>query len=115
MMAVSSPRISKEAQKEFNLNQRKIIDTLIPRLLSEQDEFNHLGDAAENTLQDGFEFLSSSLEACMQIDDFSLLESQLNWAGDRLPHDGISMERMIKKFAGILSSYFRNNSSAVCC
>jgi len=95
-MPLSSPDISKEAQKEFKQNKQRIIDSLVERLLAEPGAFDHLGEQAENTLRAGFEFTSSSLEACMQINDMSLLANQLSWAKDRLPHDGISMDRMQK-------------------
>jgi hypothetical protein len=96
MISIPQPNVSPEAQAAFKKNQPKIIEQLVARLLAEPGQFDHLGNQAESTLKAGFEFTSSSLEACMLMNDASLLINQLSWAKDRLPHDGISMERMLK-------------------
>jgi hypothetical protein len=96
MITIPQPNVSTEAQAAFKKNLPKINDLLVTRLLAEPGQFDHLGEQAEKTLRSGFEFTSSSLEACMVMNDSSLLIDQLRWAKDRLPHDGISMERMVK-------------------
>lgn len=94
MTQLKSPNISQDAQQAFRKNKTQIIDTLIANLLEKPGAFDHLGDQAEQVLRSGFEFTVNTLDACMQVNDISLLADQLNWAEDRLPHDGISMERM---------------------
>jgi hypothetical protein len=96
MISVPKPNISNEAQTAFRKNQPRLNEILVTRLLAEPGQFDHLGDQAEITLKSGFEFTSSNLEACMLMNDASLLIDQLRWAKDRLPHDGISMDRMVK-------------------
>lgn len=96
MITIPKPNVSQEAQLAFKKNLPKINDLLVARLLVEPGQFDHLGDQAEKILRSGFEFTSSNLEAYMLMNDASLLIDQLSWAKDRLPHDGISMERMVK-------------------
>jgi methanogenic corrinoid protein MtbC1 len=94
MVAIPTPNVSGPAQAAFKKNHDKIIAGTVARLLAEPGQFDHLGEQAESTLRSGFEFTTSSLEACMLINDASLLIDQLRWSKDRLPHDGISMNRM---------------------
>ena len=96
MISISVPNISNEAQVAFTKHKQKINETLVTRLLTEHGQFDHLGDQAESILMAGSEFTSSNLEACMLMNDSSLLIDQLRWAKDRLPHDGINMDRMLK-------------------
>jgi hypothetical protein len=96
MLTMPAPNVPAEAQAAFKKNHVKIIDEVVARLLAESGQFDHLGAEAESTLQSGFEFTSISLETCMLINDASLLIDQLRWSQDRLPVDGISMERMTR-------------------
>ena len=96
MISIPTPNITPEAQAAFKKQHTKLIEALVTRLLAEPGEFDHLGDQAESTLAAGFEFTASNLEVCMQVNDASLLIDQLRWANDRLPHDGIQMDRMTK-------------------
>ena len=115
MISFPPMNISNEAQLSFKQNHTKIIDTLVARLLAEPGQFDHLGDQAESILKTGFEFTSSSLEACMQVNDASLLVDQLRWAKDRLPYDGIEMERMTKNlqvYCEVISEILPENYSS---
>jgi hypothetical protein len=94
MISIPTPNVSNEAQAAFKKNHAEIIEMVVARLLAEAGQFDQLGDQAESTLTAGFEFTSSSLESCMLINDACLLIDQLRWSKDRLPHDGISMNRM---------------------
>ncbi len=96
MISIPNPNISQQAQAEFKKNRLKMNELLVTRLLAEPGAFDHLGDQAESVLKSGFEFTSSTLEACMLVNEASLFIDQLRWAKDRLPHDGISMQRMGK-------------------
>jgi hypothetical protein len=96
MISMRTPNVSPEAQAAFKKNRAHIIAGVVERLLAEEGQFDNLGEGAGDTLRSGFEFTSASLEACMLINDASLLIDQLRWAQDRLPVDGISMQRMAK-------------------
>jgi hypothetical protein len=96
MISIPNPNISQQAQAEFKKNRLKMNELSVTRLLAEPGAFDHLGDQAESVLKSGFEFTSSTLEACMLVNEASLFIDQLRWAKDRLPHDGISMQRMGK-------------------
>jgi hypothetical protein len=88
------PNVSAAAQAAFRKNHYQIIASSVAKLLAEPGAYDHLGEQAEQTLKAGFEFTSSSIEACLQMNNLSLLIDQLRWAKDRLPHDGIRMEQM---------------------
>jgi hypothetical protein len=96
MISIPTPNVPAEAQAAFKKNHAKIIAGAVARLLAEPGQFDHLGGEAESTLTAGFEFTASTLEACLLINDASLLVDQLRWSKDRLPHDGINLERMAK-------------------
>lgn len=94
MVSIPDPNVSAAAVASFQENRTKINELVVRRLLEEDREFDHLGDRAAQVLATGFEFTSAGIETCLKINDASLLVDQLQWARDRLPHDGISMPRM---------------------
>lgn len=96
MVQIDAPKVSAGAQAAFVKRHAQIIAATVSRLLSEPGQFDHLGDQAERILTSGFEFTSATLEACMAVNNADLLVEQLRWSQDRLPHDGIQMERMAK-------------------
>ena len=96
MVQISAPNVSATAQAAFRKNHASIIAATVDRLLQEKGAFDHLGDQAERILSIGFEFTTSTLEACMAVNNADLFLEQLRWSQDRLPHDGIQMERMAK-------------------
>jgi len=115
MLFFPVPNVSPEAQAAFRKNHAKIITRTVEKLLAQAGQFDHLGDQAENILAAGFEFTSSSLEACMLINDASLLIDQLRWSKDRLPHDGISMPRMLENlqvYADVINELLPASQSA---
>lgn len=127
MISIPTPNVSIEAQAVFKKYHAKIIEMVVARLLAEPGQFDQPGGQAESTLMAGFEFTSSSLEACMLINDASLLVDQLRWSTDRLPYDGISIARMAENlriygeviietlpapFAGEIVGLIRNMNSA---
>ena len=96
MVHSPAPNVSAAAQAAFSKKHTSIISTTVGRLLLEPGAFDHLGDQAERILSIGFEFTTATLEACMAVNNADLFLEQLRWSQDRLPHDGIQMERMAK-------------------
>ena len=43
----------------------------------------------------GMEFTTRMLESAMSLREVSILEYQLNWACDRLPHDGVALKHIL--------------------
>jgi hypothetical protein len=115
MFTFPLPNVSPQAQAAFKKNHARIIAQTVTKLLSQAGQFEHLGERAESILSAGFEFTSSSLEACMLINDASLLIDQLRWSKDRLPHDGISVVLLVeclRVYAGVIAELLPASQSA---
>ena len=89
------PGISKEALTEFQESSSLIIRETVIRSLKREDEIVQHGDRAEELLTKGLEFTAQMLEAAMSLGELPLLEDELLWAKDRLPHDGVKMEHVL--------------------
>jgi hypothetical protein len=96
MFSFPLPNVSPQAQAAFKKNHAKIIERTVSKLLAQGGQFDHLGGQAESILAAGFEFTSSSLEACMLINDPTLLADQMRWSKDRLPHEGIHAPLLVE-------------------
>ena len=108
------PNVSVAAQAAFRKNHSQIIDSSVAKLLAEPGAYDHLGEQAEQILRAGFEFTSSSIEACLQVNNLSLLIDQLRWAQDRLPHDGIRMDQMAHSlvvYCQVIREYLAQNQA----
>ena len=86
--------ITAEARTAFQANQRRINDRFVQKMLEETPLAEQLGDSAEKVLRAGAEFLTSSLEAVIIVNQPVLLSHQLTWAKDRLPQDGINLPQL---------------------
>lgn len=82
------PMISKEALTSFQENKQKIIKETVNRSLKRQEEVEHHGQKAREILIAGLGFMTQNLEVAMTLGEVTFLHDQLNWARDRLPHDG---------------------------
>jgi hypothetical protein len=92
------PMISKEALTSFQENKQKIIKETVNRSLKRQEEVEHHGQKAREILIAGLGFMTQNLEVAMTLGEVTFLHDQLNWARDRLPHDGVSMEHLLSRF-----------------
>jgi len=90
--------VSKEALESYRELSHDIIKESVLRSLKISDNVIHHGDQAERMLTVGFEFTARILDAVMSIGELSLLEDQLFWAKDRLPHEGVMMEHVLDNF-----------------
>jgi hypothetical protein len=92
------PAISPEALASFKEKSPLIIKETVKRSLKRDKEVAHHGDQAEKLITSGLEFTTRMLEAAMGMGEISLLEDELSWAQDRLPHDGVEMEHVLSRF-----------------
>lgn len=92
------PPISKEALASFQENRDAIIKETVSQSLKIDHEVEHHGEKAPQLLTTGLEFTTKMLEAAMITGEVVLLEDELKWAKDRLPHDGVQMEHVINRF-----------------
>ena len=90
--------ISKEALAAFREGKRAITQEVAARSLSREDEVAHHGEEAERLVTSGIEFTTRMLEAALKLGEITLLDDQLTWAMERLPHDGVSPQYVLNRF-----------------
>lgn len=90
--------VSAAAMAAFSSERALIIQDVVERSLGRADEVSHHGEEAERRVSSGISFTTQMLEAAMSVGDVALLEDQLKWAGDRLPHDGVVMANVVSRF-----------------
>ena len=49
-------------------------------------------------LTTGLDFTTQALEVAMSLGDTSMLEYQLQWGIERLPHDGVQLADVLRRF-----------------
>lgn len=90
--------VSAAALAAFRKEKQAIIQEAAARSLARRDEVAHHGDEAERLITSGLEFTTRMVDAAMKMGEVALLDDQLTWAMDRLPHDGVSPEHVLKRF-----------------
>jgi hypothetical protein len=91
------PAISKEALVAFRVAALEIIKETVAQALFYADDVAQHGDQAESLIEAGLEFTTRMLDSAMCVGGTVLLEDELLWAKDRLPHDGVSMQQVSKR------------------
>ncbi|MEW6011375.1 MAG: hypothetical protein AB1604_08785 [Euryarchaeota archaeon] len=91
------PPVSPEALKSFKENSPRIIKKTVDISMERSKEVEHHGKKARELLSNGMEFTTRMLESAMSLGEVSILEYQLNWACDRLPHDGVALKHILKR------------------
>lgn len=98
MEPISFPEpASEEALKAFHNASQEIIKKVVSESLANKEDVAHHGDEAERIITSGLQFTTSILESAMRVGEASLLKDQIEWAGDRLPHDGVSMAHVARR------------------
>lgn len=92
------PSVSSEAMRAFKASRQAIIDEVVERSMARKDEVAHHGAQARVTLVAGLTFTTDMLETAMGFGEPELLDNQLRWAIDRLPHDGVMPEHVLNRF-----------------
>lgn len=90
--------ISKDALNAFISAGPYIIKETVKRSMERKDEVNQHGEDAEQILTTGMEFTTRMLETAMSLGEISILEDELSWARDRLPHDNVALEHILERF-----------------
>jgi hypothetical protein len=70
---------------------------VVARSLERHAEVSQHGEQAERLITAGIEFTTQTLEAVLQLGDPTLMEFQLTWARDRLPHDGVAPAHLLAR------------------
>lgn len=94
MTPIEPSRVSPEALAALAAARETIIRTVLERT----HEVAHHGDEAERILSAGLEFTTRMLETAMQLHQPGLLDQQIDWAYERLPHDSTVPEHILSRF-----------------
>jgi hypothetical protein len=81
--------VSAQALAAFRENKEAINREVVARSLARTEETAHHGAEAERLITSGIEFTTRMLDSAMAVGEIALLEDQLTWAMERLPHDGV--------------------------
>lgn len=90
--------ISKDALNAFISASPYIIKETVNRSMERKSEVLQYGEDAEQILTTGLEFTTRMLETAMALGEISILEDELSWARDRLPHDNVELEHILQRF-----------------
>jgi hypothetical protein len=106
MSTTTIPPVNQGALLAFKAARQSIIEQVVLRSLQRPEEVEHHGDEAAELITSGIEFTTRMLENTMPTGQTTLLEDQLAWALDRLPHDGVAPEHLLSRFeiyAGVVA------------
>ncbi|MFA6448112.1 MAG: hypothetical protein WCX65_01470 [bacterium] len=89
--------ITAGALEAFRAASAVIIRETVRRSMEFSAEVEHHGAQAEQLITIGLQFTTRMLEAVMVSGQVSLLEDQMEWALERLPHDGVQAAHMANR------------------
>jgi len=91
--------VSQDALAAFRSETPRIVTETASRSLELTDQVAHHGADAPRLITAGIEFTVKMLDAAMAAGESALLDDELHWALDRLPHDGVLPDHMLSRFA----------------
>lgn len=89
--------VSPEAVEAFKKEQQNIINDAVAVSMKFKEDVEHHGEQAEQLIGTGLMFTAKMLEAILPTGQTVLLDDQLKWAVERLPHDGVQTTQIIKR------------------
>jgi len=90
-------QVSQSALTEYRKLLSQIIEEVVESVYQDSTRARD-GRAQIDLLPAGFEFTLKMLDGAASVGDLALLEDQLQWAVQRLPHQGILPEHLYKRF-----------------
>ena len=91
--------VSQAALEAFRGESSRIIAETASRALGRKEDVAQHGAEAPRLITSGIEFTVRMLDAAMAAGESAVLEDGLRWSMDRLPHDGVSTEQVLSRFA----------------
>lgn len=111
--------VSQEAISAFVDNQVKILNEVVNRSLKCDQEIEQHAGNAKQIITSGLEFTIKLLIPAMQTGEYILLDDQAEWAADRLPHDGVSLEQIVNRLKRLMAvveeQLTKNNADEINC
>jgi hypothetical protein len=97
--AENSPvrQVSKSALTEYRKLLGQMIEEVVEGVFEDSTQVEQGRDQLD-LLPAGFEFTLKMLDGAASVGDLALLEDQLQWAVQHLPHQGILAEQLLTRF-----------------
>jgi hypothetical protein len=92
------PAISSQALRAFRAATPELIKETVSRSLKSAADIKPPGEQAENTLTAGMGFTLRMMDSAMAVGEISLLEDELGWAKEHLPHEGVTLGQVSTRF-----------------
>ena len=90
------PAVSAAALTEFEENEYHIISKVVEKAQTQISD--SMPEGGSEVLRAGMEFTVSSFRNAMNLGELTILENQINWGMDRLPHDGVKPTNVYQNF-----------------
>ena len=90
-------KVSESALTEFRKQLGAVIERVVEKTL-QVDQGKEDAPDHSKLLPAGFEFTLKMLDGAASVGDLTLLEDQLKWAIQRLPHDGVAPHQLQERF-----------------
>jgi hypothetical protein len=90
--------VSRAALEAFRSGAPRLVAETAARALARAGEVTHHGADARRLITSGIEFTVRMMDAAMAAGESALLEDELRWSLDRLPHDGVATEHVLARF-----------------
>jgi len=87
--------ISPEAMAAYRYACPDLIKDTVAESLKETCNVEEFGEQAERIVTSGLVFTTRMLEAAMAMGSKIILKDEIEWAQDRLPHDGVDMMQVV--------------------
>lgn len=89
--------VSEVARTTFQDHRAALVDRTVEASLAFPEQLVDHGDDAREMLTMGLTFTTRSLETAITFGTVDLLADQLQWAMDRLPHDGFAPDHVLHR------------------
>ena len=91
------PPVSPETLAAFETQRTAIVQATVVRCLANPQDVAQHGDQAERLLTAGLDFTTQAIGVAMRVQSGELLDQQLQWGNERLPHDGVAPTHLLSR------------------
>ena len=94
-MSSTPPPVSAETLAAFRQQAEAITRSTVQKALAFPEQVAHHGEKAAELLFTGLQFTTKGLESAMAFHTMQLIADQMDWARQRLPHDGVTGQHIL--------------------
>jgi hypothetical protein len=91
-------KVPPDALAAYRAHRGTIVQTTVALAMHHHDEVTQHGEQAEHLLTAGLDYTTQALEVAMALHDLDMLEYQLQWGNERLPHDGVQPRHLLRRY-----------------